>query len=106
MCGLGRASDNDFEGANTNILIYVKFQVFSQNTVAFPTYYFYLKFWGGLLNFIYDILVFGILFVTGNLKKKKSKMDFIQIEFTLALCSLEINVPASRETALRNNLVL
>lgn len=33
-------------------------------------------------------------------------MDFIQIKFTLALCSLEINVPASRETALRNNLVL
>lgn len=33
-------------------------------------------------------------------------MDFIQIEFTLALCSLEINVPANREMALRNNLVL
>lgn len=79
MCGLGRASDNDFEGANTNILIYVRFQVISQNTVASPTYYFYSKFWGGLLNFIYDILVFGILFVTGNLKKEQNGLHTDQI---------------------------
>lgn len=33
-------------------------------------------------------------------------MDFVQIKSVLALCSLETNVPTSREMALRNNLVL